>query len=91
MNRKSAIAALALVLCSLTSSAPAADSLSSRAMIAVGAVIARQGDAALVQIRRELAESAREAMKPFLVAPQEDTEPTPTTPAEAPIGSPQYL
>jgi hypothetical protein len=74
MNRHSNFAAVALVLSTLTGSATATDSLSARAVSALGTVIASQGDAALVQIRREITESAREAMKPFLPAPQKAPE-----------------
>jgi hypothetical protein len=62
---KLALAAAALALCSLSGAAQADDSLSSRAVTVLGIAIASQGDAALVQIRRELAQSAVEAMKPF--------------------------
>ncbi len=81
MNNKPAIAvAAALALCTVAGSTSAGDSFPSRALGAravnvLGAVIARQGDAALIQIRRELAESAREAMKPFLPEPEQAAEP----------------
>jgi hypothetical protein len=75
VNRTCSLATAALVLCTLTGSATATDSLSSRAVSAIGAAIASQGDAALAQIRREIAESAREVMKPFLPAPQKAPEP----------------
>jgi hypothetical protein len=97
MINKSAIAvAAALVLCTVTGSSSAGDSfpsraLGARAVNALGVVIARQGDAALVQIRRELAESAREAMKPFLPEPEQAAEqplsaepPQPTATSTAP-------
>ncbi|MGH8482191.1 MAG: hypothetical protein ACRES8_07010 [Nevskiaceae bacterium] len=83
MNRTSSLAA-ALVLSTLAGTASASDSLPSRAVSAVGIVIASQGNAALVQIRRELGESARDAMKPFLPAPQKAPEqPQPATPPVA--------
>ena len=81
MNRLTLAAAL--VLCSLAIPASASDSLSSRAVTALGAAIASQGDAALVQIRRELQASAREALKPFL--PEAKKSPAQPHPAETPV------
>jgi hypothetical protein len=75
MNRMSAIAATALVLCAFTGSASAADPQTKRAVTALGMAIAAQGDAALVQIRRELRESALAAMKPFLTEVVKAPEP----------------
>jgi hypothetical protein len=86
MNRNCSLAAVAMVLCTLTGAATATDSLSSRAVSALGSVIASQGDAALVQIRREIAESAREVMKPFLPAPQK--APEQAQPSDKPAAQP---
>ena len=81
MNRKATLAATVLVLGTFSGIA-SADSLPTRAANALGAVIASQGNAALAQIRRELKESALEAMKPFL---PEAPAPEPQTPAKTPV------
>lgn len=83
MNRTSTLAAAALVLCAFSGTASAADSGPGRAMTALSVVIANQGNAALVQIRRELAESALDAMKPFL--PQAEKAPESPQPARTPV------
>jgi hypothetical protein len=84
MNRTSALAAAtALALCAFAGAASAAESLPSRAVGAIGAVIAAQGDDALIQIGREFKESALEAMKPFLPEPAQ--APEPAQPAETPV------
>jgi hypothetical protein len=86
MNRKATLTALALALCSLTGTASANDGLPTRAVNALGAAVAAQGNAALVQIRRELKESALEAMKPFLPdadkAPEQQPQPASTPTAQ---------
>lgn len=82
MNRIAMIAAT-LVLGLSTSAASASDAMPARAFSALGVAIAAQGDAALEQIRRELTESAREAMKPFL--PDAPATPEPQPPAEMPV------
>jgi hypothetical protein len=82
MNRKATLAVVALALCSITGSTSANDSLSSRAIGALGMAIASQGDAALNQIRRELEQSALAAMKPFLPKPEQ--APEHTQPAKTP-------
>ena len=81
MAHKATLAATVLFLGTFSGLA-SADSLASRAANALSVVIASQGDAALVQIRRELKESALEAMKPFL---PEAPAPEPQTPAETPV------
>ena len=81
MNRKVTVAA-ALVL-SAFSGLASADSLPSRTAGALGAAIASQGNAALIQIKRELKESALQAMKPFLPAVTPATKPAP--PAATPV------
>ena len=99
MSIKSAVAVAALVLCTVTGSTSARDSFSSggvtaRAVSALGAVIAKQGDAALIQIRRELAESAREAMKPFLPEPEQASEQAPSPESPQPTATstaPHYI
>jgi hypothetical protein len=83
MNRMSAIAATALVLCAFAGSAPAADPLPKRAVTALGVAIAAQGDAALLQIRREIRQSAIAAMKPFL--PDMAKAPEQPKPAATPV------
>ena len=83
MNRIVAITAVALALGAFSKDAPAAESLQARTVNAIGAAIAAQGDAALVQIGRELKESALEAMKPFLPDPAQATDPAKT--AETPV------
>jgi hypothetical protein len=82
MTHKAALAATVLLLGTFSGMASAADSLASRAASALSVVIASQGDAALVQIRRELKESALEAMRPFL---PEAPAPEPQTPAATPV------
>lgn len=82
MNKIS-LAAAALALAGLTGTASASDSLPSRAVTAFGVAVASQGDAALAQIRRELAQSALEAMQPFLPKPQKAPEHSPPDPAPA--------
>jgi len=76
------LAAAALALCTFTGTAAANDNLPTRAASALGAAIASQGNAALVQIRQELKESALEAIKPFLPEPKKAQDPE--QPAEAP-------
>ncbi len=84
MNRTSTLAAVtALALCAFAGTAAAAESLPSRAVGAIGAVIAAQGDAALLEISREFKESALEAMKPFLPEPAQATDNA--QPAETPV------
>jgi len=64
---KTIFAAAALTLCSIPGSVGAGDySLPGRAVSALGMVIASQGNAALVQIRRELQDSALKTIEPFL-------------------------
>jgi parvulin-like peptidyl-prolyl isomerase len=71
------ISLAALALLGLTGTASASDALPSRAVAAFGVALASQGDAALTQIRRELTQSALEAMKPFPPAPQKAPEQPP--------------
>ncbi|MGQ0585822.1 MAG: hypothetical protein ACT4PK_01280 [Gammaproteobacteria bacterium] len=68
---KSTVAIATLALCAFTGTATA-DSLSSRAATTLGAVIAAQGNAALVQIRKEIAVSALTAVKPLLPEAQQE-------------------
>jgi hypothetical protein len=82
MSHKATLAAAALVL-STFSGLASADSLSTRAVGTLGNVIASQGNAALVQIKRELKESALQAMKPFL--PDFAPAPSPAPPAKTPV------
>ena len=86
MNRIAAvIAATALVLSAPASTqAVAADSLPTRAVSALGVAIAVQGDAALLQIRREIRESAIEAVKPFMPDVQKVSDQQPPQ-AERPV------
>lgn len=81
MNRKATLAAAA-ALSMFSGVVSATDSLPSRAVGALSVAIASQGNAALLQIRRELKESAREAMKPFL--PNDRRAPAQQSPAPAP-------
>lgn len=81
MNRKVTLAA-ALALSAFSGMA-SADSLPTRAAGALGTVIASQGNAALLQIKRELRESALQAVKPFLPDVAPAAEPAP--PAETPV------
>ncbi|MGH8441449.1 MAG: hypothetical protein ACRETF_00945 [Nevskiaceae bacterium] len=62
---KSTLTAAALALCAFTGTATA-DSLPSRAVSALGSAIAAQGNAALIQIRKEVKASALQAIKPLL-------------------------
>lgn len=82
MSHKTTLAAAALVL-SAFSGLASADSPSTRAAATLGSVIASQGNAALVQIKRELKESALQAMKPFLPAFAPANEPA--QPAKTPV------
>ena len=89
---KSAIAAAAiLVLCSFTGTA-SADSLQSRVMLTLGQAIAAQGNAALVQIRRDLKDSALKTIEPFLPPASDAVESGPSgeseSTAEAPAPTP---
>lgn len=68
MNKPLA-AALVLSFAAFAGPAAAEESLSSRAASAVGAVIASQGNAALVQIRQELKETLLEQLRPWLPQP----------------------
>jgi len=79
----STLAAAALALVAFTGTASAEDTLSTRAMNALGVAIASQGDAALLQVRQELQQSALEAMKPFL--PQPEQAHNPQLPAETSV------
>lgn len=85
MSRTFAIAAAALALSLPTAITSATESLPSRAMSVLGVAIASQGDAALDQIRRELSETAREAMKPFL--PEAPKAPEQQPPADKPAAT----
>jgi hypothetical protein len=78
-----AVLAAVLVLGSFASTADAADSLPARAVSALGVAIAVQGDAALLQIRREIRETAIDAVKPFLPDVQKVVEQQP--PAATPV------
>jgi hypothetical protein len=82
MSRKVTLATAALVL-SAFSGLASADSLSTRAAGTLSSVIASQGNAALVQIKRELKQSALQAMKPFLPDFAPATPPAP--PAKTPV------
>lgn len=83
---KSTFAAAALVLCSFAGNAAAADALPSRAAATLGQVIATQGNAALLQIRRDLKESALKTIEPFLPQPDDSTESSDADrPAETPV------
>ena len=71
MNRTATLAA-ALALCAFTGPATAAErptELMAATMAAVGHAIASQGNAALIQIRKDLKQSALESIKPYLPAP----------------------
>ncbi len=81
MSRLTLAAAIAMF--SLAIPASASDSLSSRSVTALGVAIASQGDAALAQIRRELQQSARDTLKPFL--PEARKAPPHPQPAETPV------
>jgi hypothetical protein len=84
MNRKSVILATALVACTAMVPASAAtESLPERAVNALGAVIANQGNLALLEIRRELKETLLQQFKPLLPKPSETA---PTAPAKTPAG-----
>ena len=78
---KFAFAAAALALSTLSGSA-GADTLPTRAASALGMVIATQGNAALIQIRREMKESALRTIESFLPKPSEEVadEPADTDP-----------
>jgi hypothetical protein len=78
-----AVLAAVLVLGSFAGTAEAADSLPARAINALGVAIAVQGDAALLQIRREIRETAIDAVKPFLPDVQKVVEQQP--PAGTPV------
>ena len=72
MNRNRTLAAAALALCAFTGPASAVErptELMTATMVAVGHAIASQGNAALIQIRKELKQSALESIKPYLPAP----------------------
>ena len=72
MNRTATFAAAALALCAFAGPASAAErpnELMTATMQAVGRAIASQGNAALIQIRKELKQSALESIKPYLPAP----------------------
>ena len=68
---KFVFAAVALTLSTVSGSA-GADTLSTRAVSALGMVIATQGNAALIQIRRDLKESALKTIESFLPKPNQD-------------------
>ena len=64
-------AAAALALSTVSGSA-GADTLPTRAASALGMVIATQGNAALIQIRREMKDSALKTIESFLPKPAEN-------------------
>jgi hypothetical protein len=75
---RTAVALIALACAASAAPAAADDSLPQLAVSAVGAAIAAQGNAALVQIRAELRERLLETLAPYLPEPREataDTEP----------------
>lgn len=84
MNSKSALLAAALVaFTSMVPASAATETLPERAANALGAVIASQGNAALLEIRRELKETLLQQFKPLLPKPSETA---PTAPAKTPAG-----
>ena len=81
---KFVFAAAALALSTVSGSA-GADTLPTRAVSALGMVIATQGNAALIQIRREMKESALRTIESFLPSPGQDVADEPAdadSPAE---------
>jgi hypothetical protein len=82
MTKLSVPAALALTLA--VGPAHADDGMAARAVSALGAAIASQGNAALLQIRAELRERLLESLRPQLPAPAPETP----TPAAAPAATP---
>lgn len=78
--------AAALVLSFAAFAGPAAaaeESLSTRAVSAVGAMIANQGNAALVQIRQELEDTLLEQLRPYLPRPADEKPAAPAGHAES--------
>jgi len=73
-------AALVLGFAAFAGPAAAEESLSARAVSAVGAVIASQGNAALVQIRQDLKDTLIDQLRPYL--PQPADEAPVTAPAD---------
>ena len=71
MNKSMQIAAtlIALSLGTATTAVNAEEGLAIRAAYAVGAMIAAQGNAALVEIRREVKETLIQQLKPYLPNP----------------------
>jgi hypothetical protein len=67
---KFVFAAAALALSTVSGSA-GADTLPTRAASALGMVIATQGNAALIQIRREMKDSALRTIEAFLPKPSQ--------------------
>jgi hypothetical protein len=63
-------ALIALTFCAVAAPASAEDNLPTRAASALSAVIASQGNAALVQIREELKDNLRERLAPYLPRPE---------------------
>lgn len=61
--------AAALTALSFCASVNAEESLPERAVEALGTVIASQGNAALLEIRRELKDTLLQQLKPFLPPP----------------------
>jgi hypothetical protein len=77
MNRTATLAAAALALCAVTGSTSAGErpnELVHATMRVVGHAIASQGNAALIQIRQELKQSALESIRQYLL-------PAPAAPA----------
>ena len=80
-NIRIGAALVALSCTAFAGTAGAEESIATRTAVAVGHAIAAQGNAALVEIRRELKDVLLEQIKPLL--PQPATEAQPATPPTA--------
>jgi len=83
---KSILAAAALALSTLPGSVGAGGLLGTHSVSALGVVIASQGNAALVHIKREWKQSALKTIEPFLPEPNDSNESSDAEePAETPV------
>ena len=89
MNKSTKLGLAALALCLAGAAAPAAAAdagFETRAVSALGIAIASQGNAALLEIKRELKDTLVDQLKPFLPAPSPTPSDTATpAPARKPV------
>lgn len=82
-NTRIGAALVALSFSAFAGTAAADEGIATRTAVAVGHIIAAQGNAALVEIRRELKDALLEQVKPLLPKPAPEAQPAAPAPALA--------